>query len=501
MSNYRSRLAPPKASAMIESLRGLGYSTATALADIIDNSISAGATRVELTFRWAGKGSIIQVLDDGAGMDDANLESAMRLGERSPRDQRAAGDLGRFGLGLKTASFSQCRRLTVASRRDGVLSCLRWDLDVLSASQDAGWHLLEGPHPGSEPLLEPLDGRTGTLVTWEVLDRIVTQGYTDQDFLDLIDRVEKHLAMVFHRFLEGMNPRLTITINEHPVAPWDPFLIGRAASSSPVDRIPTPDGPIEVQWHVLPHKDKLDPRTIEVAGGPDGWTAQQGFYVYRNLRMLVGGTWLGLGPGRPWSKEEAYRLARIRLDLPNTADEAWRIDIRKSVARPPVSVRARLTRLAEDAREHARRVFAFRGQYTKGTTSEPIAHAWKVINTEGGTRYRIDEVHPVIKDVIDNAGPMLPAIRAMLRIIEETVPVQRIWLDTTEAKETPRTGFSGEKPEEVAAVLATIFRGLVDRKGYSLEEAREKLRHTEPFQDYPDLVDALAVPAEKEIEQ
>ena len=146
----KSRSAPPRASALIEALRGLGYSTATALADIIDNSISANAQNVALTFGWNGERSHIAVLDDGNGMDAAALDLAMRLGERSPLDKRDIGDLGRFGLGLKTASFAQCRRLTVASMKGGELNCLRWDLDVLAASADDGWHLLEGPAEGAE---------------------------------------------------------------------------------------------------------------------------------------------------------------------------------------------------------------------------------------------------------------------------------------------------------------------------------------------------------------
>ena len=199
---YRS--APPKASAMIEALRGLGYSTATALADIIDNSIAAGAQRIDLTFHWAGEASRIAVLDDGSGMSDSELDAAMRLGDRNPLHERSATDLGRFGLGLKTASFSQCRCLTVASARNGEMGALRWDLDVLANSVDDGWYLLEGAAPGSEPFLTPLViAGQGTLVLWERLDRIVTGGHQMQDFLDLIDTVERHLAMVFHRFLEG----------------------------------------------------------------------------------------------------------------------------------------------------------------------------------------------------------------------------------------------------------------------------------------------------------
>jgi len=475
---------------MIESLRGLGYSTPTAIADLIDNCISAGASKVDLSFHWQGPRSHIRILDNGHGMDDAELDRAMRLGERSPKDARAPGDLGRFGLGMKTASFSQCRRLTVASTKEGTTSCLRWDLDVLARSGDDGWHLLEGPHPGSAALLKPITSSTGTLVIWEEMDRITTPGFTERDFLNLVDQVEQHLAMVFHRYLDGDPPRLKLTINGKQIEPWDPFLIGKTSYSSPPERFHTSAGIVEVQSHVLPHRDKLAPHVHESAAGTDGWTAQQGFYVYRNERMLVAGSWLGLGQGRPWSKEEAYRLARIRVDIPNTADEEWKIDIRKSTARPPVSIRTRLTRFAEDARERARRVFAHRGQMTGGR-SQPVVQAWRVDRSGSGIRYRIDESHPAVKGVLDEAGPLLPALKAMLRVVEETVPVQRIWLDTTEAKETPRTGFAGEPTAEVAAVLGAVFRNMVERRGYQPEEARIRLLQTEPFNNFPELIARL----------
>jgi hypothetical protein len=192
MNPVNSRHAPPKAAAMLEALRGLGYTTATALADIIDNSVAAHADKVDILFSWAGLSSTIAVIDNGAGMDERELDLAMRLGQKNPLEERSAQDLGRFGLGLKTASFSQCRRLTVASRKKGEIRCLRWDLDVLAASADDGWHLLEGAAPGSEPHLAALDDSQGTLVLWERLDKIVTPGFNGQDFLDLIDRVEQH---------------------------------------------------------------------------------------------------------------------------------------------------------------------------------------------------------------------------------------------------------------------------------------------------------------------
>lgn len=479
---------------MLEALRGLGYSTAAALADIVDNSVSAGASEVRVDFKWAGFDSRVAILDNGRGMSDSELESAMTLGEKSPLDARDAGDLGRFGMGLKTASFSQCRRLTVATSKDGALACLRWDLDALARDPNGGWLLFEGAARGSETLLDALPGsRTGTLVLWEQLDRVVTKGYAPEDFVDMIDRVEAHLAMVFHRLLERPRARLRIVLNGSPVAPWDPFMSGHSAKvwASPAQPMKTDAGSVVVECHVLPHQDRLSAEEFEDGAGPEGWNAQQGFYIYRNERLLVAGGWLGLGQGRAWNREESFRLARIRLDIPNTADAAWKIDIRKSIARPPAALRPWLTKLAENTRDRARKVFAFRGSPMPVRGGAPTEQAWRVEHTKAGARYRIDEKHPAVAAALDAAGEQASLMRAMLRVVEETVPVQRIWLDTAENKETPRTGFAGEPPGAVADVLATLFKDMVERRGMSPELSRKTLSTTEPFQNYPDVVAAL----------
>jgi hypothetical protein len=488
----RARHAPPRADAMVEALRGLGYSTPAAVADVIDNSIAASATTITIVFAWDSGNASIAIVDDGVGMSDAELDRAMRLGDRNPLAERAPGDLGRFGLGLKTASFSQCRRLTVASRKDDVLSCLRWDLDVLAQGDGSGWFLLEGADPRSVSYQATSDGlRQGTLVLWEALDRIVTPGFREQNFLDLIDEVERHLSMVFHRYLSGSRPRVRIVLNGRSISPWNPFLVDHESTwSSPIDRIASPGGTVEVQCHVLPHKDRLAQKIYESAAGPHGWTAQQGFYIYRNERLLVAGSWLGLGRGRAWTKEEAHKLARIRLDFPNSADFAWKIDVRKATARPPVEIRERLIRLAEDARERARRVFAYRGGPSPGQNS-PVAQAWRAEHLSEGIRYRIDRSHEAVRAVLEAAGPLRTGIEGMLQIVESTVPVQRIWLDTVEAQEGPKNGFIAEPPPEVSTVLSAMFRNLVIRRGVSPLLARQQLLRTEPFHQFPELVNSL----------
>lgn len=480
---------------MIEALRGLGYTAGTAVADIIDNSITAKAGIVEVQAGGEGDDFYLSILDDGVGMSDPELEAAMRLGDRNPLHERDPEDLGRFGLGLKTASFSQARRLTVASKRKGgQVSVLRWDLDSLSDDKGDGWNLLEGPHEGSAPRLAPLEkNASGTLVLLEQLDRMVPARAGTQELLDVLDTIQSHLGMVFHRLIERRT--LVLTINGQPVQPWDPFLASKPATwSSPELRDDVGRGMIFAQAHVLPHRDHLRPEEYNLAGGPDGWSSHQGFFVYRNRRLLVPGGWLGLGRNRRWTREEPFRLARIRLDLPNSMDADWKIDVRKSTAQVPVALRRKLTHLAEDARERARKVFAFRGSPVPGGGHDPVAQAWQTVKGRHGTRYRVDRTHPAISGLLDDlaSDPSLVArAEAMIRVIEETVPVQRIWLDTAEDRETPRTGFKGEPTAEVRSVAETLFRTMVQRKGMSPELARARLSRTEPFDQYPALIASL----------
>ena len=120
-----------------------------------------------------------------------------------------------------------------------------------------------------------------------------------------------------------------------------------------------------------------------------------------------------------------------------------------------------------------------------------MEQAWRVEHARTGVRYRIDEKHPAIAATLNAAAEQAPLVRAMLRVIEETVPVQRIWLDTAENKDTPHTGFAGEPPEAVLEVLRVLYEDMVGRRGMNPEAARESLLRTEPFQNYPDLVAAM----------
>lgn len=486
-----SRSAPPRASAMIEALRGLGYTTETAIADLIDNSISAKAHTVHVQFFWDGPDSWISISDDGHGMTDSDLERAMRLGDKNPLDSRDPSDLGRFGLGLKTASFSQARRLTVLSRKDSDVSCLRWDLDFLANDKGGGWLLLEGANDAeSEARLQLVAGSVrGTVVLWEVLDRIVSSSFNEQDFLDLIDRVERHLSMVFHRYIGGPAASVALAINGKALEPWDPFLAGHPATAK-WPEVSIGEG-VVAQGFTLPHKDRLTEREFTAAGGPSGWASHQGFYVYRGRRLLVAGSWLGLGRGRSWHQDEAHRLARIRLDVPSSADSEWKVDVKKSTAHPPASLRESLTRFAEHSRDRARRVFLHRAQANSALTrADDLVSVWTSTQTKTGRRYRVDREHPAVKLLLGN-HESAAAFEAVLRVLEETIPVQRIWLETTETGDAAGGSFTSEPDDAVRAVLLSIYTSLVQGRGIAPADARRQLLRTEPFDLHPALVAAL----------
>jgi len=490
--NYE--IAEPKPSSLIESLRSVGYNLSAAIADIVDNSITADARNIWICFHWAGNNSHISITDDGHGMSEDELHEAMRPGSQSPIDKRDPSDLGRFGLGLKTASFSQCRKLTVLSKRQKKsLTTRTWNLDYVIQHNE--WRLLKAAD-GATEYIEKLDKMdSGTIVFWGDLDRL-TQGENTGDavahsrFNDSIDHVRQHLALTFHRYLE--DGLIKIHLNSQPIQPWNPFLERCTATYiTPEEVIPFGESKIIFRGYVLPHKDMLSEQEYIAAEGPAGWTAHQGFYVYRNKRLLVPGDWLRLGRPNPWTKEEHYKLARIKLDLSNNTDNEWHLDVKKSTARPPALIRERLTELAENIRTRARSVFVHRGYY--GTKTPPVTdlkRPWEATIRDGQRVYRINRSHPAIKTVLQSAGKSTPEIESMLRVLEETVPVQQIWLDIAEQTRNPALPFDGVEFAVIRSDIRLVYEFLVN-SGINKETARAQLLTIEPYNRYPDLINEL----------
>ncbi|HEV8620432.1 MAG TPA: ATP-binding protein [Nitrospiraceae bacterium] len=489
------KIAPPDPSSLIEAFRALGYSLSTAIADLIDNSITAQARSIQINFHWAGRDSHICILDDGRGMSQSELFEAMRPGSRSPLDIRDSHDLGRFGLGLKTASFSQCRELCVLSKSErDPLSVYTWNLDYVSEHKE--WRLLVGPSLAAESWQNELSRRlSGTAVVWSALDRLV--GNTSaQDpaaqsrFHGAIEHVRQHLALTFHRFLEAHT--LTISMNDNEITPWNPFMEKHDTTyKTGEERIPIGRSAVLFKGFVLPHKDRLTMEEYATNAGPRGWTGQQGFYVYRNKRLLLQGDWLRLGNQNPWTREEQYKLARIRLDIDNDTDIEWQLDVKKSTARPPAIIRDRLTDLAANIRAEARKVFVHRGQYgARAGAAVSLERPWVSRLRNGHRVYLIDRVHPMVSAVIEQCGQASPAVDSMLRLLEESVPIQQIWLDTAEQVQDQAIPYEGVDFAILRADMRQLFQILL-KSGINRETALQRIHSMEPFNRYPKLIREL----------
>jgi hypothetical protein len=493
-------IAAPDPSALIESLRAFGYVTETAVADLVDNSLTAGARTVRVAFEWDGADSTVSICDDGRGMTEDELIAAMRPGSRSPLEERARDDLGRFGLGLKTASFSQCRRLTVVSKRNKRLAHRCWDLDIVGETGE--WRLLHRLSASAEAAAEAALGgvKSGTVAHWENLDRILGSSGAEPDdddgthdrFLEIARRTQQHLSVTFHRFMTG-RAKVGMYMNDRAIEPWDPFVSHvRGGQRLETERLPFRDETVVVTPHVLPHRSRFTDEEFEAAGLHGRWNDLQGFYVYRNDRMLVGGSYLGLG----FQKEEHYKLVRIAIDLPNTLDEDWHIDVRKSMADPPASLRGDLRRIARVARNRAAEVYRHRGRILTRRSDDGIAVAWAQKSRRGKIVYQLNREHPIIRAALDGASPSHRAtVRAALKLAEETVPIPLIAISTAERPEEQAAPFEGSETElrTVAALLYRNFRAA----GLTRDAALRRLGNTDPFNQYPEVLATLEEPSGK----
>lgn len=484
-------LVRPHAGALSESLRAFGYDLATALADLADNSIFHRCRTLAIQFHWAGEQSAIAMFDDGDGMDETTLINAMRVGSKNPREPRDPRDLGRFGLGLKTASFSQGRRVTVFTKREAGVKLVRsWDLDHIADTNE--WRLLREPTALAASLASALDTSDhGTVVVWEKLDQLTNGMDVDNDsdedaFLRQAESVADHFGLVFHRFMQGTGA-VGITLNGKSIKPWDPFLAdGAATQRLAVEHLRFQGHIIEIEPFVLPHLSKLDPETHRSAGGIRGWNAHQGFYVYRNLRLLVPGDWLGL---KGWRQEEHYKLARIRVDLPNALDKEWNIDVTKSQARPPEKLRRELVRIGERTRRVAKRVYSHRGAKLLPALNQERVFLWEQTAKHNQVFYRLNREHPLVQRV-RAASSDIPKLNALLRLIEETIPVPLITTTDREMPDQTLGPFEAAKEAEVLEVMRQVFAALV-AGGLSWSDAILRLAQIEPFGVFPELLQLL----------
>jgi hypothetical protein len=480
----KAEIAKPSPKSTINSYRSFGYNLSTAIADIVDNSISADANEIRIDYKWNGQDSFITISDDGNGMNKEELVLAMTPGSKDPEEERAEKDLGRFGMGLKTASFSQCKRLTCITKREKYALIKRcWDIDFINKENE--WRLLD--YVSDTSFLEKINTqKSGTLILWEKLDRIVGNAESNNEsvknaFYQEMQNTRQHLSLVFHKFIESK--RIKIFFQGEEIEPYNPFLLN--LNPKPEMGLPEKFGNVEITYFILPHMSEIGHEDYEKSGGSLGWFQQQGFYIYRGDRLLVAGDWLGLEKKRDYSK-----LARISINFSNTNDFNWNLDIKKSTATPPVEIRRELARIAKIATMKSAKIYNWRGQKTldevKNTTYEPL---WKdEITREGIKKYKINRKHPIINSLLSEKDKLA---NKALKLLEENVPIELILSNQNEDPAFHELEKHTENPSDELINLAIELYNIYVKQGIPESLAKQQIMSSTPFNLFPLINDYL----------
>lgn len=474
----RAEIANPNPKSTINSYRSFGYNLSTAIADIIDNSISALASEIKVEFEWKGRDSFIIILDNGSGMTREEVVMAMTPGSKDPEDERHCDDLGRFGMGLKTASFSQCKRLTCVSKFQGCDTIKRcWDIDFIN--QENEWQLLD--FVSDDAFIERISlQKSGTLVLWEKLDRIVGDSDSSNErvknaFYQEMINVKKHLSLVFHKFIE--KGKVKILFQNQELEPYNPFLlnISPKPEMGPFENFDN----VEIVYFILPHMSSIGREDYEKTGGPLGWFQDQGFYVYRGDRLLVAGDWLGIEKKREYSK-----LARISINFPNSNDFNWHLDIKKSTAIPPIEIRKELQRISKVAIMKSAKTYNWRGQkIISQTLNSNYQTLWTDVKTRDGIKkYKINRDHPIINSLLSESNKL--TIKA-LKLLEDNVPIELILSNQNEDPSFHELEKISDIPSQELIDLAIELHNINILQGVPSSLAKQQIMNSTPFNLYP----------------
>lgn len=469
---------PPFAPVLMESTRAIGYSMESAVADVIDNSIAAKATNIWIYYNCISKPFIV-ICDDGVGMDDFQITEAMRYGTASPSEVRNADDLGRYGLGMKTASLSQCRSLSVVSKQNSEIVGRRWNLDHILDTQKWSLEQLSQEEINKLPNSDDLKKlESGTLVVWQNLDKVKSGSVTFEQALEKkMQEVKKHLELVFHRFLLGDGvKKLRIYINRVALVPFDPFFVAKSSIVMDDEKIEIPgrDGKVIIRPYLLPHPSNMSKDELEKYGGKDGLRNLQGFYIYRNKRLITWGTWFKL-----IRMDEFTKLTRVRVDIPNSLDDLWTLDIKKSTAYPPEIVKTRLKQLVGTMSAGSKRTWSFR---QKKEIKDGIIHVWDKVETRDGVRYIVNMEHPALELIEDRLEPEdRKLLRKYLETVQNNLPFNNLHMDMYSDTKIVRDKENDEKERVVLMARQIIKQAIKDEH---LELTMKNFETVEPFLNY-----------------
>ncbi|WP_273159891.1 ATP-binding protein [Bacteroides fluxus] len=490
MSKFKENI--PQADMLMGSMRSMGYSFEAAIADVIDNSISAQCSFVKLLFPTTYTDSkAIGVLDDGVGMNAETLFEAMRYGSSDSSEERDENDLGRFGLGMKSASMSQCRILTVVSKQDNVYCCYTWDYNIIC--EQKRWIVIEHTLKEIEalPYIEELKSiETGTLVIWQDFD-IIEKSNDGRvfDFLnDQKDILDKYLGLIYHRFLsDAKKSKLKIYINNGRVKPLDPFLESHSKTTSKKERtieINDSNGVerlITIKPFILPYATDLSDKDKQLVGGIENLRSKQGFYIYRNRRLIIWGTWFGMKP-----RAELTKNARIRVDIPNTLDDIWGINIMKQKAIIPKSIQHRMKKTVLEAMEISVAKQTHRG---RRENIENLDYIWDRMEGRNKTYfYQINRDNKVFKMIREKMSDEdFIYLDMLISEIEKNIPIDQMYIDKSNEAIFVEEG--SDRFDEVFQLGITMVDLIKETRPFA--EIIEDLMKSEPFCRYQKVQTAL----------
>ena len=416
MSKSKHIDAGPKASSLIKSLRSIGYTFNDAISDLVDNSISAEATLINIECGWENSKPYMLMEDNGCGMNLDELIKAMTIGGKSPTDERDPKDLGRFGLGLKTASFSQTDILEVESWNANGDNYAKWDLEAVIEKNT--WDLLL-----EEGLNKERKSKSGTKVKWQNLDKgRLTDPATSSDTFNLyIVSLEEHLSQTFHRYI---NNKLQIILNGVKLTSKSPFFEEKSAKS-PTERIVEDGSFCTVNAYTLPHRSKCTAQEYKDNQGSSSYLEGQGFYLYRNDRLIVRGSWFGLH-----KKKDSTKLCRISIDIDSSCDLAWDLDIKKSSALPPPNTRRRLKALVDRWTANSKDRQLKRKRKLSQGDKLPF---WERNIMAGDIQYLISKKNPFYLEIfnsLDDGNKIL--FSDYINSIQRSIPIKDIYHDAKE---------------------------------------------------------------------
>ena len=450
MSTLHERTFPAKA--LLNGLRAIGYSFSTAVADIIDNSISAEATEIDLYFDPLADVPYFCFLDNGYGMSHKELDNAMLPGSDRQSKPDSELELGRFGLGLKSASLSQCREFIVASKKYGKINAMSFDLDVIEQEDKLYLKQLDFEEIDQLPYIEELKKHhSGTLVVWTKFDKIEDSAKSFEDsFRGVVAEAKKHVELVFHRFYDAIK----IQFNNKRIERRDPFLLGshgRQQTGRTTD-INIDGSIITVTPYTLPFAASLTSDEKALLGNPKSIYDEQGFYLYRNKRLISWGNWMRMG-----IRSELNKLARIQIDIPSSLDSVWTLDVKKSSAKIPDKIKERIKISVEDSIVRSKRTTKFPGIKEQSVQQK----VWDRINEhEGKIRYQINRENAAITTLMDSLGESEKKLfEIVLSQIECYLPKYSISNDSMDALQITNSGDDAEEErlvEEMAEIISFV---------------------------------------------